>query len=324
MIFSSFKYLFKQCMKSMYANRMMTLSSIGVLTACLFVTGAATMLSLNVTKSAEVLVGNTEIVAYVWNSEEEKILAANPDAEIGVGKTLISPDIVQAELDKIDNISSYEYISKEQALAEADAMMEEENGLLEDMKDGTRDSVFPASFRIKVKDSTDIAQTAAQIAAIVDIEEVRAPSELAGILLSVKNTVNYVGISLIAILIVVGLVVISNTIRLTVFARRKEINIMKFVGATNAFIRMPFFMEGMTVGLISAVVAFGFLSGSYVGIMALLQESTITTTSVIMQEISNIIPYNAIWLPLLVAFIASGIVVGSIGTAFSIRKHLNV
>ena len=128
-------------------------------------------------------------------------------------------------------------------------------------------------------------------------------------------------LSLVIVLAIVSVVVISNTIRLTVFARRKEINIMKFVGATNAFIRLPFFVEGMTVGAISGVLATVVVGGAYYG----LEQALLQPEALWLNEFTKCMwPFMDIIWPLLGGFVLFGVAIGGVGCASSIRKHLKV
>lgn len=328
MTFSSFWYLAKQGLKSMVANRMMTIASIGILTACLFVTGAATLLSLNINQYADYLVGTSETVVYLWDTKEqeaaEKALAAGLELPAAETETPYDPEAVKSQLLQIGNIQSYVFVTKEEALKETYSMVGEEYaGLLSDYQSGERANPIPASFRIKVKDLRQVQETAAQLRAIEGVQKVDSPNELAVALINVKDGVNYAGWGLVAILGVVGLVIIANTIRLTVFARHKEINIMKFVGATNTFIRMPFFIEGIAVGLVSALLAFALLSGGYALLMNALTEQ-MAGGSWMSSLIGCMIPYKAVWAPMLGWFCLAGAGMGGLGSAFSIRRHLKV
>ncbi|MEG2053824.1 MAG: permease-like cell division protein FtsX, partial [Oscillospiraceae bacterium] len=280
---------------------------------------------VNVNRYATYLVGRSEIIVYLWDTEEQRILAADPNAEVGDAVTPVNPDSIKAAIDQMSNIKEYEYISKEQALAEVGEMMEEYKNLLADYQNGVRENPVPANFRIKVDNLSEIEQTALSLQALPGVQKVTSPNDLAIILLSVKSAVNYAGWGLVAVLALVGLVIVSNTIRLTVFARRKEINIMKFVGATNTFIRMPFFVEGMAVGFIAAIIAFSLLSGGYVGLITLLTENLAGTTNTWLSSVVPcIMPFGEVWYYMLGIFSASGIVMGGLGSALSIHNHLKV
>ena len=132
---------------------------------------------------------------------------------------------------------------------------------------------------------------------------------------------NVGGWVLVAVLSLVSIVVISNTIRITVFARRKEISIMKYVGATNAFIRWPFFVEGMSVGLIAALVSSGVVMGAYAIVMHYAGDLSGFWNSLLGV---SLLPLSQVWYWLLGGFAAFGILIGSLGTATSIHKYLEV
>ena len=232
-------------------------------------------------------------------------------------------DLVSACLDAM-NILSYTYVDKDEAIEEMQGWMSDGDGesygeLLEPYKGDSNPLL--ASFRVTVDDLTQMDATVAQLKALPGLYTVDAPSDLARTLVSLKNTVNIAGWGLVAVLVVVSLVVISNTIRITVFARRKEINIMKFVGATNGFIRLPFLVEGTAIGLISAALAFGLVSGAYLGVLEAVSRSG---TGLLSNLYFTLLSYRSVWAPLLIGFVGSGAVLGGFGSAASIRKHLKV
>lgn len=294
-----FTYLVKQGWRNMAANRLMTFASIGVLTACLLVTGIASLISLNVNRIVDYLGSQNEIRVYIAaDATQEEI------------------DALGQSLNAIDNVAEVEFHSKEQAFEQMQGWMEGYGDLLEGVSD-----IFPASYRVTVEDLTLIDQTSAQFASLPGVDEISTPSELAGVMVTLKNAVNYGGWALVGILALVSIIIISNTIRLTVFARRREISIMKYVGATNSFIRLPFFVEGMTVGAIAGVISSAIVCLAYYLVLESIHGSTnlwvlsITTT---------LLSLDQIWLGLVGAFVAFGVFIGSLGTTSSIRKHLKV
>lgn len=351
---SSLFYLTRQGWKNMINNRMMTVASIGILTACLFITGAAVLLGLNVNNFAGYLAGQNEVVVYLLDGVEKPVetLPETPaegestggepaegeaaGEETAGGETAEGGEPVQtlpatqlvpvdinaavAVLESIDNIESYTYVSKDEALTEAIGWM----GNYADLLEGYRsDNPMPASFRITVKDLDALEETVRALQTIEGVEYIKAPNEMAQILVSLKNAANWVALGLVTVLGLVCAIVIGNTIRLTVFARRREINIMKYVGATNAFIRWPFFVEGVTSGLLAALLGFGLLSFGYIKLV-----EYITSGEVVVGWLNNLffslLPYETIRLPMLIAFVCVGVVLGGIGTAGSVRKYLKV
>ncbi len=367
---SSLFYLTRQGWKNMVNNRMMTIASIGILTACLFITGAAVMLGLNVNNFAGYLAGQNEVVVYLQDSvgsqpatpvpgegdpegtvlpvesestaegetaEGESTEGQPAEGEAAEGQptedteTLPGSESVQpplpvfdieaavAVLESIDNVDSYTYVSKDEALTEAIGWMGNYAELLEGYRD---DNPMPASFRVTVKDLKQLDDTVDALGTIEGVEYISSPSSMAQILVNLKSAVNWLALGLVAVLGLVCVVVIGNTIRLTVFARRREINIMKYVGATNAFIRWPFFVEGMTSGLLAGLLAFGLLSLGYTQLIQLLAEGT--GSAWLNNLFFTIIPYEGLRTPMLIAFLAAGMLLGSMGTAGSVRKYLKV
>ena len=151
--------------------------------------------------------------------------------------------------------------------------------------------------------------------------KINAPTDVADTMTNVKDMINVFGMVLIVVLIIVSLVIIANTIRATVFSRRREINIMKYVGATNNFIRVPFFVEGILIGAIAAVLAFLLVWGGYALLFNYITDHASTW---LRQLLSSVIPFSQIAWPLFGCFVGSGVIVGTVGCTFSIRNHLKV
>lgn len=353
---SSISYLTRQGWKNMVNNRLMTVASVGILTACLFITGAAVLLGLNVNNFATYLAGQNEIIVYLKDGIEQPAdgtaadstaadstaadstavdstaadsaaadgTAADSAAADGTAAdTQLVPvdiDAAVAVIEGIDNVESYTYVSKDEALKEAIDWMGNYASLLEGYQE---DNPMPASFRITVKNLEELDDTVAQLETIQGVEYVKSPSDMAQILVTLKKAVNWVALGLVTVLGLVCVVVIANTIRLTVFARRKEINIMKYVGATNAFIRWPFFVEGMTSGLVAGLLAFGLISLGYTELVKYMTTRTDTFTW-LNNVFYTILPYSALRSRMLLAFVGVGVVLGGIGTAGSVRKYLKV
>lgn len=306
MKFSSFKYLVKQGWKNMLANRLMSLASFGVLTACLVITGIAVLATLNVNSFMDYIGAQNSVEVYLTS-------------DITVEQRDTTELAIASMTDLIDEFS---YVSKEQALQEQMKDLGEYGAFLENYAgENNPSNPLPASFRVAAKNPADVPQLVEKLRVLDGVEEVQTSLELASVLTSLKSVVSICGWSLVLVLGAVSVVVISNTIRLTVFARRKEINIMKFVGATNSFIRMPFFVEGVTVGALAGVFSTGIVCGAYLG---LLEYIATVEVGMLKWMVDCIIPLNTIWALVLLGFVAFGIVIGSIGTTASIRKHLKV
>ena len=298
---SSFRYLSKQGLHSLVANRLMTLASVGVLTACLILVGVATLFSANVDSLVEYLGEQNETVVYV-----NKDLTDEQTAQ------------VDAQIRAIPGLSAVTYVSKEEVLETYKGYMEEYAVLFDDFE---QDNPFRANYRVVVEDLNQLDEIVEELQAIDGVEDVKPPTELASVFLSVQRAVNIGGWVLVAVLSLVSIVVISNTIRITVFARRKEISIMKYVGATNAFIRWPFFVEGMSVGLIAAMISSGVVIGAYAVVLHYAGDLSGFWDSLLGV---SLLPISRVWYWLLGGFVAFGVLIGSLGTATSIHKYLEV
>ena len=307
MRWSSFKYLVRQGWHSMVANRLMTLASVGVLSACLFITGVALLLSLNV---------NSFVSGLSEQNEVEFFLTDETTADAAAQ--------LQTQIAAMDNVAECLYISKSQAVEEMKVYLGDDAGVLKDYEgEGNPANPLPASFRVTVKDLAYLSDTVSQIQTLLgaSVSSVQSPTELGTTLVNLQRVVGAVGWGLVIVLGVISIVVINNTIRLTVFARRKEINIMKFVGATNGFIRLPFFVEGMTVGAIAGLVASVLVGGGYLGLSKALAQPEASWLS---EFTRCMLPFKTVMLPMAGLFVAFGMVIGSTGCATSIRKHLKV
>ena len=302
MKWSSFRYLFVQGLHAMRLNRMMTVTSVGVLTVCMLITGCAGLLSANLTSMMEWLGRQNEMVVMLDRSAtEEQYL------ELG------------EEIRAIPGVSEAVYHTKEEALNELSTELEGYASLFEDLA-GEENPLY-ARYTVSVSEPEQMDEIGDQIGGMPLVEVVRSPQLLVDTFLRLQRTVRAVSWGLVALLGVVSVVVIGNTIRLTVFARRREITIMKYVGATNAFIRLPFFVEGMTVGILAGLLSSGLVLGAYA---ALAERAAAMLQGVEFMDPGMVLPLTAVWPVVLGGFLLFGILLGSVGTTLSMRKYLNV
>ncbi len=299
MRFGSFRYLVKQGLKNMSANRLMTFASIGVLTACFILTGIATLLLLNVNSIVNYLSGQNEIVVNLLQDVTDEQATA-----------------IGQQISDIPNVSTVEYASKADAFNEVQRMLESYSNLLDGYE-----NIFPARFHVTVDDLSFIEQTNTQISAIAGVEETYVPVDLAGVMITINNGITYGGFAIVLILASVSIILIVNTIKLTVFARRREISIMKYVGATNLFIRLPFFVEGVAVGIIAGIVSSLALCGAYYLVYEFLHGMH---NMWILSILSSLLKLENIWYWITLAALSLGTLLGGIGTALSVRNHLKV
>lgn len=357
---SGFRYLVKEGVKNLWTNRIMAFTSIGVLTTCLLIVGAAYLLTVNVGSMVSYVETQSEMNVFLKDFDKPEIVV--PDTSVDLESNANQPDTdaqseqdkpvegdgdtttrqpteeeapvegetdtaelrktmvaqIKAQIEGMQNVKSCEYISKEQGFENTKDTLGDSAYLLDGIKDR---NYIPDTFVITLNDIEKTAQTKAAIEKLDGVDIVVASMETADTLTYVQRTVNTMGSAIIIALAVISVVIISNTIRATIFARRKEINIMKFVGATNAFIRIPFLVEGFFLGLISAGISYLVIWGGY---SYLLQAFTLDISSFLNELFANVIPFNEVAISLAWFFGITGTVLGSLGSAISIRNHARV
>ena len=298
---SSFRYLVKSGVKNLWNNRMMTIASVGTLIACLLIVGFAVLFSINVDSIVEYMGQQNEIVVFMELDTPEEYMSVMKD-----------------DLAEMDGLGTITYISRQQAFEDYKAKLGDKADILDGMED---DHYLPASFRAKILDPEKVDILMTSIRRMDYVNEVQAPTDLAKTLVSVRKMVNTLGGAVIAALVAVSLVIITNTIRASVFNRRKEINIMKYVGATNSFIRIPFLVEGVLLGVIAAVIAYLAIWGGYTVFLNAMSTESSSWLSSITQ---HVMPFRQVSGKLMLWFLVAGILTGGLGSTFSMRGHLKV
>lgn len=294
---SSFRYLFKEGFRNTWSNRMMSIASICVLMSCLVLIGCASMIFLNI----ESLLGRIEeenvVMVYIKDDTEDADITA-------MGNTLKG----------IDNVKEVEFVPKEDAWAEQLATMEEAQAKF--FTEISSDIPLPDAYKVTVDDLTYFDQTVNQIEKLDHIDTIRENKDLAEKLVTIRHGVEVISIVIVAVLLAISVFIISNTIKLTVYSRRLEISIMKSVGATNSFVRLPFVVEGMILGIISGVISLGLVWAFYE--FAINQFSDLLTS--LQLDALNFADFA---LPMLGIFVAIGIVTGVGGALISMSRYLN-
>ena len=300
---SSFGYLCKQGAKNVFINRMMSFACIGVMTACLLLIGFAISLSKNITSMVNYVEGQNEIVAFVREGVTEERCQE-----------------LLTELSGMDNVAEVRYISKEEALAS-----ERENfGELAELLDGLEaDNPLPASYRITLRDLNRLDQAIEKLGAVSELQEINAPVELSRTITALQRILFYAGSAVVIVLVVVTLIIIANTVKLTIFSRRREINIMKYCGATNTYIRLPYLIEGTIVGLAAALLSYGIVYILYERLLAWLTTSG-GETGFLQSMVDRLLPFSELALPLAVIFLVFGCLLGLLGSLLFVKKYLKV
>ena len=290
----NFRYLLKEGVRNIWSNRTMSLASIGVLVSCLLLTGAAFLFSVNISAAMKTIEGNNSVKVYMQQN-----LPVLTSVKVG------------QEIKKLDNIKSCKFIPKDQAIENVMGMLGEKNSNLLAGLSG-KDNPLPDAYQISFQDLSKYKDTVAKIKKIDGVGSVNDYSDIAAKLTKLDHMITTGGGWIILLLSLVSLFIISNTIRTTMFSRRLEINIMKSVGATNWFIRVPFIVEGVIIGLISGVFASLLLQLIY-------GRLTGTLTSITMFVP---IAMSTLAAPLTGVFLLAGSLFGALGGAISIGKYL--
>lgn len=288
---SSFGYLIKEGFKNFMHNRLMSLASIGVLISCLVLTGSAVMLTVNVSDIVD-SVGDTNVTKVFLDDEMTKLEA------VYKGK----------ELKEVDNVTDVEFIDKEDSIQAYRGQLGEE--VFANMTGD--DNPLPYAYNVTMEDLSKYDETITRIKGVAGVASVSSHREVAEKLTSLSSFITTMSLWIILALAVISLFIISNTIRMTMFSHRFEISIMKSVGATNAFVRVPFIIEGIIIGLVSAAIS--------IGLLFLLSDGVINSAQNILD-----FPYTrfteVMW-PIIGAFCVAGVLVGSLGSMVSIRRFL--
>lgn len=302
---SSFGYLIRVGIKSVFKNRLMSFAAIGVLVACLMLIGSAGLLSLNVNSVIGALENQNEVMVFVLDEVDEQGL-----------------DNLDLDLHSIDNIKTITFISKEQTLEDYKIKLTEEgedSGLLSDLEG--EENPYPNAFKLMVEDLSRLTETIDKLVGLEGVERVNAPTDIASTIVAIKQAVYIGGVGIVVVLGIVALIIIANTIKITVFNRRKEINIMKFVGATDSFIKLPFIIEGMVLGIISASLAFFLVWGGYTYLITWMSGNQ---SPLFLMFEGQIVPFVDIAVLMFGAFLGAGVIIGVGGSMIFVRRYLRV
>ncbi len=298
---SSMNYLFSQGIKNIWTNRIMSFTSFCILMVSLLLIGFSTLCIANINS----IVGSVE-------NKNEVIIFLNDD--------VTDDDIEQmgTKLRNMDNIAEVSFYSKEEAFEEIKAGIENADELFNYVGE---ESPLPDSYRVKVKDIEKMSRTLMDINQLNGIYTVKAPNDFVKILTELKSFISLLSVVVLGALVVVSLVIILNASRASVDMRKREIAIMRFVGATNSFIKIPFFVEGMTIGVIAGLVAAVITVIGYRELNnVLMQDTTIWTA----MGITGLISLNDIIWKIFIGYIAAGALISAVGTVMSTRKYVKV
>ncbi len=289
-------YLLKEGIRGIFLHGFMSFAAIVVTVACLLIVGSFSILVYNVNIMVEELDRSNEVLVYIDEdfSEEE----ANS---------------VGTQINRIENIYRADFVTREEALT--DFIADHDN---DPAFNGVQAEDLRHRFVVKLTDNSQMEQTVTELEAINGVANINAPYELAEGFTTLRNVLQLVSGGIIAVLLLVSLLIISNTVKLSMYDRKDEIAIMKMVGATNGFIRLPFVVEGFLLGMVGAGVAFG--------LEWLLYDLLLNKINTVggFAELFQLVPFKDLLLPMVATFGATGLFVGIVGSWTSIRKFMNV
>ena len=295
MRFSTKEYFIKETYKSIRRNGFMSFASISTVAVSLLVLGMFLMIFLNTNNLAQYLESQVQVSVYMQDSATAKELAS-----------------VKDKLTKMPGVVKVTQVSKQQALERFKKRLGDQQQLLSSLG---KENPFPNSFEIQVDSPERIKVLTPQIGQLPKVETAKFGQEVVEHLFQLTKILRFGGIILVVFLAMATLFIISNTIRLTVFARRKEVIIMKYVGATDWFIRWPFLLEGMTLGFCGAVVASLFINSIYSGLLERIHATL---------AFLPLLPTYPLLLYVDVFLLVAGTGIGALGSYISLRKFLQV
>ena len=292
---SNLGYLIKEGIRGIFLHGFMSFAAVLVTVACLVIVGSFSALVYNVNIMVEDLNKTNEVLAYVDS-----------------GLTDAEARSIGTKINQIPNVFKADFKSREKALEEFVADHQEEAAF-----GGLIASDLRHRYVITLENNELMEDTVAQLEAVPGIVKVTAAFEMAEGFITLQNVLHIASIAVIGVLLVVSLLIISNTVKLALYDRKDEISIMKMVGATNGFIRLPFVVEGFALGMVGALIAF-FIEWSMYNLLVnrLAEVDTL--------QLFSFVPFNELLLPMVATFIAAGLFVGIVGSWTSIRKFLDV
>ncbi len=297
---SNVSYLVKKGISSVWKNFIMSFASFSILLVSLLQISIAVLIMANI----NIIMGNIE------DTNQIAIFIKEDASEADITH-------IRQVLDGNSDLTDVKYISPDEGIEH----FKEDLGEYSELLGSLEENPVPHSFFARVTDLSKIRPVVTAILSIEGVEEVRAPYDFASALQNIRSMFSVIVIGILVTLVVVSIVIISNTIRSSVFARRNEITIMKYVGATNGFIKLPFFVEGMFVGVLAGAASWGLAWFIYDSIFSLFTDNF---TLWEMFGFFNLIPFDNVCWTVLGINCAAGALLGAVGTVISMGKYLKV
>ncbi|MEG1255114.1 permease-like cell division protein FtsX [Clostridium sp.] len=297
MKFDSLKYSFKEAFKSITRNKTLSIASIATVTATLFILGVITLTVANVDKAVTQLGSMVEVRIYLKDDVSDTDKSA-----------------IENKIKQVEGINTVTFQSKEDALENVKGQLDDQSGQL---SAGFEDkNPFPASLTVNVTEPSVVDKVVSNVKDMKGIEKVKDERELIAKISNLTNKIKTAAIVAFIVFILVSLFLIGNTIKITVFTRKREIGIMKYVGATDWFIRWPFVIEGVLLGIIGAFISILLLNFGYAVIVSKLSTDALFGFS--------LVGVSYIWKVVIWEFLLCGLFIGTVGSIISMRKFLKV
>lgn len=299
MRYNGFTYLISEGFSNVFKNKKGTMISLITMICAMFMFGAAFAIGQNVNYIMEQVQASQGIEVFILNDATDE-----------------QTNTLETEIKKIDGVSTVTYKSKEQALESAKESFKDYPDAIAGYTD---EYIFPASFIVMLTDLSKAEDVENAISTLDNVKNIRSSNDTMNTLLKIANGIRVAIIVVFIGLLIIAMTIISNTIKLTVHARRKEISIMKYVGATNSFIRGPFLVEGIIIGFIAACITIVLITFVYDMVV-----TSIEASQVLQKMNITLLQYSEILKLITIVYIVLGVGIGMFGSAFSMKKYLEV
>ena len=298
---STFGFLTGRGLRNLGTHWAMTIVCVASLAVCMSLNTLASLVEVNV----------DSMIGYLGR-QNETVVFLDPACDDATAQA------VGQQISAINGVSNVSYMSKQDVLDTYESYMEEYASLWDEFEN---DNPFKANYRVTVSDLGQLSSISSQMEKIPGVVKVTAPVEMGSIFVEIQQGVTRMGRAFVLVLMVVSVITVGSTIRLSVFARLREIEIMKYVGATNWLVTLPFLVEGLAMGLIAGAIS----SGGVLALYAYLVGAADGLSGVWDVLVgTSLVPLDAVWSTVLSSSLLGGGLVGGLGSLFSIRKHLNV
>ncbi|MBE6938625.1 MAG: ABC transporter permease [Ruminococcaceae bacterium] len=285
-----FSYQLREGLSSVLRNRLVNTGAVGLLITCLVMTGAFAMFMANINRMVDEIGAVNEVSIFMDENA--------PDS---------TAESVKASVEALDNIASVTYVSKEDAL---ESMRDDFGDLLDGLEE---DNPLRDGFVVTLEDQELMEATVEALGQIKGVVKISYNGDVAEKFVDVRNFIAMLGIGVIAVLAVVSVLIVTYSVRISAYTKREEIEIMKIVGATDGFVRAPFVIEGITLGLIGAAVSYGIVLAVYLKAFVPGIEKL---------NFVSAVPFSEFALPLGLIYVAAGVLMGVFGGTLAINRYL--